>query len=218
MRTLSFQVWLLCVTLSVGHAHASYGNWTFTTRTHQTTARSYDQYNSPTTTEISATCTDTTPVRYSTGPHSTLIMSSLRYTNKITQYGPLSTGHPSQYYNKTQTSRTSITSYHHKPSGYPSYPSHYINETRPSSYSNITRTPGTKHHDDDDHHTIPYSISHYSIETTTTPAAVHYSTTLRNTIPGYIADHAGPSFYMSSAITGYDQPTIPTYYLAHTQH
>ncbi|KXT12354.1 hypothetical protein AC579_579 [Pseudocercospora musae] len=215
MRTLSFQVSLICATLSVGHIIAPYGNWSFTTWTRQTTLRGYDQYHSPTTTEISTTCTDTTPVHYGTGPHSTPIISSLRYTKKTTLYGPLSTGHPSIYYNNSQTFPISRTSYHHKPSGYPSYSSHYFNKTRPSSYSNITRTPGTKYHDSD-HHTIPYSISHYSIETPTTPPAVHYSTTLRNTIPGYIVDHAGPSHYISSVITGYDQPTMPTYYVAHT--
>ncbi|KAF7188816.1 hypothetical protein HII31_09739 [Pseudocercospora fuligena] len=215
MRTLSFQVLLLCATLSIGHILSPYGNWTFTSRTYQTTLRSYEQHHKPTTTEVSTTCTDTSPIHYGTGPHSTQSITTRRYSKKTTHYGPLSTGHPSIYYNKTRAFPISRTSYHHKPSGYASYPSHYFNKTGPSSYSNVTRTPGTKYHDND-HHTIPYSISHYSIETPTTPPAVHYSTTLRNTIPGYIADHAGPSQYMSSAITGYDQPILPTYYVAHT--
>ncbi|KXS95866.1 hypothetical protein AC578_7872 [Pseudocercospora eumusae] len=215
MWTLSFEVVLLCATLSTGHILAPYGNWTFTGRTHQTTLRSYGQYHSLSTTDVSTTCTDTSPTHYGTGRHSIPTITSHRYTKETTHYGPLSTGHPSIYCNKTQTFPVSRTSYHHKPSGYPSYPSHYFNETRPSSYSNITRTPGTRHQDNN-HHSIPYTISHYSVETTTTPPAVHYSTTMRNTIPGYIADHGTPSHYMSSAIRSYDQPTMPTYYIAHT--
>ncbi|EME84876.1 uncharacterized protein MYCFIDRAFT_173776 [Pseudocercospora fijiensis CIRAD86] len=177
------------------HGLAPYGNWTLKGWTHRTTLRSYGQHQSPTTTEISTNCTDISLIHYGTPTHSTRIISSLGYTKKITQYGPLSTGHPPKSFNKTQAIPTLSTSYRHKPSGYPSYPSPYSNETRPSSYSNTTnptRIPGTRYQDSH-HHTIPYSISHFSVETTSTPTAAHYSTTLRNTIPGYITDHAGPT-------------------------